>query len=169
MGETRRSDDHQGLFTKPGVYRGHGSFAGTHFLSEFPPHVLTAVGTDDGKRWQVFKGKCTGEEMTQIDLTTYGLDGVHMEGVSAVGAREQIAWTDGTVWRKPSFSNADVDTGLRNNKSTLLVKALCGILVVGLGVVALGRWHHANRVLPLAEKDTVQKPDASHLVLEEMD
>lgn len=42
-------DDHIGLFTVPSLYTGPGSLAGTRYLSEFPPHVLTAVGSDDGK------------------------------------------------------------------------------------------------------------------------
>ena len=111
------------------------------------------------RRWHLFRGKCTGKEMTKIYLADV-LGGVAMEGVSAVDARGQIAWADGTLWRKPDSTDADV---ARLSRHAFLAKALCGVLVVGLAVVALGRWHHSQRVRPLAEKDHVQRQDSSHL------
>lgn len=59
--------DHVGFFKDPHHYK-EGTWAGLRVIAEFPPHVLTMVGSDDGDPhgfWGV-KGSCTGARMTEI-------------------------------------------------------------------------------------------------------
>jgi hypothetical protein len=57
-----------GVWRDPNHYVNDESLAGLRFVAEFPAHVLTMIGTDDGSSWWMLKGSCSGPRMTQISF-----------------------------------------------------------------------------------------------------
>jgi len=96
-----RVDAHgSGVWRDPGHYVSDTSLAGLRFVAEFPAHTLTMVGTDDGSRWWMLKGTCSGPGMTQISFDFSPKKGpANLTGTwSMVDGIETITWPDGNAW-----------------------------------------------------------------------
>ena len=90
-----------GVWKDPGHYASDVSLAGTRYVAEYPPHVLTMVGTDDGANWWKLVGYCSGEGMTEIHFDFSPKGGpADLMGTWSVGADgvESITWPDGNSW-----------------------------------------------------------------------
>jgi len=116
-------DDHAGRWFDT-RHVSPGSFSGTRFIAEDPPHVLTVVGVnEDTKAWFVLRGSCSGPGMTRItlDYSTYRggggapdpVVGVHETQASLhnyvhvgagagqkVGFGGHITWPNGFYWEQ---------------------------------------------------------------------
>ena len=89
-----------GAWKDPHHYRSDSSLAGLRFISEYPPHTLNVVGTDDGTTWWALKGTCSGPGMTVIKLDFSSKGGpADATGTWATqGKTPTITWPDGNVW-----------------------------------------------------------------------
>lgn len=93
--------DHAGFFKDPNHYQ-PGSWAGLRAIAEFPPHVLTMVGSDDGTTQNLWSlvGTCSGAEMTEINFDFSPKGGpAKLTGTWSTPTRT-ITWPDGNVWVK---------------------------------------------------------------------
>ena len=103
-----------GVWKDPNHYISDSSLAGLRFVSEFPPHVLNLVGTDDGKTWWALSGTCSGPAMTEIniDFSPKGGPGAVTGTWAKSGGVESITFPDGNTWvlaEKPTWAIAAPD------------------------------------------------------------
>ena len=168
-----RAVPHHGAYTDPNHYTGPGSWAGTRFIQEGPPHVLHMLGCDDGQTWWMIKGTCSdpehGPPMSLIkfdfspkggpkDLTAtakFGADGIPV-----------LVWADGNTWKSvprpnalttssaPSMLEVEAKSPADSRGSTSL---LVGSVV--LAAVAIGAIYHKRQKKP-AMAGTTELSDA---------
>jgi len=106
-----------GAFYDPKHYVGADSFAGLRFLAEGPNHILSLVGTDDGKSWWALTGGCIGQDMDVVTFDFTPKGGPLLAGRYSIGTT-YIEWLDGNRWHEwlsppgplldsPAFSMVD--------------------------------------------------------------
>lgn len=89
-----------GAWKDPKHFVSDDSLAGMRYVSE-DTHVLTMVGSDDGKAWWSLKGWCTGDDMTTIHFDfspkggPKGLAGKYARGEDG---KVTLTWPDGNAW-----------------------------------------------------------------------
>jgi len=90
-----------GVWRDPNHYVDGNSLAGLRFVAEFPAHVLTMIGTEDGAGWWMIKGTCSGPGMTEINFDFSSKGGpADRKGAWAEDEEygESITWPDGNKW-----------------------------------------------------------------------
>ena len=89
-----------GVWKDPNHYESDESLAGLRFVAEFPAHTLTMIGTDDGSRFWMIKGSCSGPSMTDIhfDFSSKGGPADLTGKWSKDEEGESITWPDGNAW-----------------------------------------------------------------------
>ena len=171
-----RAVPHHGAYTDPNHYTGPGSWAGTRFIQEGPPHVLHMLGCDDGQTWWMVKGTCStpaqGPPMSLItfdfsskggpkDLTAtakYGADGIPV-----------LAWADGNTWKSvprpsgltiasaPSMLEMEAKSPADSRKMKSLLAGAAIFAAVAIGAIYLKMRQNYN---PMA--GTTELSDAYH-------
>jgi len=101
-----------GVWRDPGHYVSDQSLAGLRIVSEYPPHVLTMIGTEDGAKWWMIKGSCSGEFMTDIhfDFSSKGGPSDLQGKWALIDGVETITWSDGNKWDRLAAPTAAFET-----------------------------------------------------------
>jgi len=142
-----------------------GGFAGTRYIAEDPPHVLTVVGTDeDTKVWFVMTGNCSGPGMSAItlDYTPRGgpdaVLGIHKTSASLrptaaspfIEWGGQIEWPNGFHWEqvkmpRPFWQGSHFFRAVQDRLGAVVTHGPTLALVAALVVVATAAAARAAR------------------------